>query len=49
MFAFDKNSVIVGAWVTLIQNGEKTINDVPKLWNLREVVTKVLKERKEDK
>lgn len=49
MFAFDKNSVIVGAWVTLILGGEKTIDDVPRLWNLREVVTEVLKKRKGDK
>lgn len=49
MFAFDKNSVIVGAWVTLILDGEKTIDDVPRLWNLKEVVTEVLKERKGDK
>ena len=27
----------------------KDFDDVPKLWNLREVVTEVLKERKEDK
>lgn len=49
MFAFDKDSVIVGAWVIMILNGEKTINDVPKLWNLREVVIEVLNERKGDK
>lgn len=49
MFAFDKDSVIVGAWVTMILNGEKTIDDVPKLWNLREVVIEVLNERKGDK
>ena len=49
MFKFTEESRIVDAWVTLILVGEKTIDDVPKLWNLREVVIEVLNERKGDK
>lgn len=45
MFKFEEGSIIVNAWVTLILNGEKTMGEVPRLWNLREVVKKVLKDR----
>lgn len=45
MFKFEEGSIIVNAWVTLILNGEKTLEEVPKLWNLKEVVEKVLKDR----
>lgn len=45
MFKFEEGSIIVNAWVTLILNGEKTLEEVPRLWNLREVVEKVLKDR----
>lgn len=45
MFKFEEGSIIVNAWVTLILNGEKTLEEVPRLWNLREVVKKVLKDR----
>lgn len=45
MFKFEEGSIIVNAWVTLILNGEKTMEEVPRLWNLREVVKKVLKDR----
>ena len=41
MFKFEEGSIIVNAWVTLILNGEKTMEEVPRLWNLREVVKKV--------
>ena len=46
---FKEDSIIVNAWVTMILSGERTLDDVPDIWNLREVVTEVLKERKEDK
>lgn len=49
MFKFTEESRIVDAWVTLILAGEKTIDDVPMLWNLKEVVTEVLKKKKGDK
>jgi hypothetical protein len=45
MFKFEEESIIVNAWVTLILNGEKTLEEVPRLWNLREIVKKVLKDR----
>ena len=45
MFKFEEGSIIVNAWVTLILNGEKKLEEVPRLWNLREVVEKVLKDR----
>lgn len=45
MFKFEEGSIIVNAWVTLILNGEKTLEEVPRLWNLREIVKKVLKDR----
>ena len=41
---FDKNSKVVNAWVKLIQNGDRTLEDVPKLFNLREVVTEIIQE-----
>lgn len=45
MFKFEEGSIIVNAWVTLILNREKTLEEVPRLWNLKEVVEKVLKDR----
>ena len=40
---FDKNSGHVSVWVFVVKNGKK-IDEVPKLFNLREVVLSVLKE-----
>lgn len=39
---FDENSGLVKTWVNLIEQGAYTIDDVPNLSNLREVVAKVL-------
>lgn len=39
---FTENSKIVQDYVLLIQNGLKTIDDVPDFQNLREVVDHVL-------
>ncbi|MDQ0344213.1 hypothetical protein ACFFF5_10120 [Lederbergia wuyishanensis] len=39
---FNENSKIVQDYVLLIQNGLKTIDDVPNFHNLREVVSSVL-------
>lgn len=41
---FSKNSAIVQDYVLLIQNGLKTIDDVPSFQNLQEVVSNVLNE-----
>ena len=40
---FDENSGLVKTWVNLIENGVYTIDDVPDLSNLKEVVASVLK------
>ncbi|MEC0092898.1 hypothetical protein [Paenibacillus macquariensis] len=39
---FTENSKLVKDYALLIQNGLKTINDVPNFQNLREVVSNVL-------
>lgn len=43
MFSFTKNSMVVNAWVALIKAGQRKFEEVPALWNLREVVEEVLK------
>lgn len=42
MYTFTKDSVIVTAWVDCIKAGIYKREDVPNLFNLREVVYKVL-------
>ncbi|WP_371816096.1 CD1375 family protein [Exiguobacterium sp. s181] len=39
---FTKENKVVQSYVLLIQEGEKTIDDVPDYQNLREVVSSVL-------
>lgn len=39
---FNKNSKLVQDYALLIQNGLRTIDDVPDFQNLREVVSSVL-------
>jgi len=39
---FNENSGVVRTWVRLILSGAKTINDIPNLSNLREVVISVV-------
>jgi hypothetical protein len=39
---FTKNSAIVQSWVTLILAGTYTQDQVPKLFNLQDVVAEVL-------
>lgn len=41
---FNKNSVLVKAWVNLIKKGAYTCEDVPAVSNLQEVVYEVLNE-----
>lgn len=45
---FTKNSVIVKSWVALILAGTYTIDDVPNISNLREVVQEVLDEHEQN-
>lgn len=40
---FHKDSVIVRIWVDAIKRGDKTIEDVPQLSNLIEIVTTTIK------
>ena len=35
---FNENSGLVKIWVRLIQNGERTFEEVPNISNLREIV-----------
>ena len=42
---FDKESGIVKVWVNLVQNGTYTRDQVPKMFNLQEVVADVLDEQ----
>lgn len=39
---FNENSGLVQVWVRLIKQGLYTINNVPNLSNLREVVSSIL-------
>lgn len=39
---FNEKSAIVGIWVRAILSGGKTIEDVPNLFNLKEMVELVL-------
>lgn len=40
-FKFTKQSSVVKAWVALVLSEEYTLEDVPALFNLREVVAEV--------
>jgi len=41
---FTRNSGLVRVWVGLILNGTYTLDQVPPLFNLKEVVTEVVNE-----
>lgn len=45
---FDKNSGLVQVWVRLIQNGTYSLNDVPNLSNLKDVVTSIITGQEEE-
>ena len=42
---FTKNHQIVKSWVALVLAGTYTVDQVPKLFNLRDVVVEVLSEQ----
>ncbi len=42
---FNKESGIVKVWVNLVRNGTYTRDQVPKMYNLREIVSDVLDEQ----
>lgn len=39
---FTENSGLVKVWVSLVLSGTYTLDQVPKLFNLKEVVTQVV-------
>lgn len=39
---FTKNSILVKTWVSLILCGTFTLNQVPRLFNLKDVVTEII-------
>ncbi|BDH62300.1 hypothetical protein MTP04_24300 [Lysinibacillus sp. PLM2] len=41
---FTKDSGLVKVWVSLVLTGTYTLEDVPELYNLKEVVTEVVNE-----
>lgn len=41
---FTKNSIVVRVWVQNVQSGLYTYDQVPDLFNLREIVKEVLEE-----
>ncbi|OAO83360.1 hypothetical protein TAF16_0014 [Anoxybacillus flavithermus] len=43
---FNENSGLVKVWVSLVLNGTYTLDQVPKLSNLKEVVTQVVNSMK---
>ena len=42
IMVFTKNSALVKTWVSLVLSGAYTKDEVPKLFNLREVVCEVV-------
>lgn len=40
--SFNKESGLVNVWVKLVQNGTYTRDQVPKMFNLQEVVAEIL-------
>lgn len=42
MFTLDENSMVVRIWARAVQRGEKTIEDVPTCFGMREAVKKRL-------
>lgn len=43
---FNENSGLVKVWVSLVLNGTYTLDQVPELSNLKEVVTQVVNSMK---
>lgn len=42
---FTKDSGLVKVWVSLVLGGTYSLEEVPKLFNLKEVVTQVINEQ----
>lgn len=44
MLKFDRNSMVVKAWVTMVMTGVYKIDQAPALFGIREAVEEVIKE-----
>lgn len=44
---FDKNSGLVKMWVNLVQNGTYSKDQIPKMFNLQDIVNEILNEKEE--
>lgn len=42
---FNKDSGLVKVWVKLVQNGTYTRDQIPKMYNLQEIVAEILDEQ----
>lgn len=42
MMIFTKDSILVKTWVSLVLCGTFTLDQVPKLFNLKDVVTEII-------
>lgn len=40
---FNKDSIVANTWAKAVRNGVKTVQDIPNIQNLREVVLSLLK------
>lgn len=47
MLKFNKDSIVVKSWVTMVMAGVYTIEEVPTIFGIREAVEAVLKELQE--
>lgn len=47
MLKFNKDSIVVKSWVTMVMAGVYTIEQVPTIFGIREAVETVLKELQE--
>ncbi|WP_277251221.1 hypothetical protein [Peptoniphilus vaginalis] len=47
MLKFNKDSIVVKSWVTMVMAGVYTIEQVPTIFGIREAVEAVLKELQE--
>ena len=44
MLKFDRNSMVVKAWVTMVMSGVYNIEQVPNIFGIKESVEEVIKE-----
>lgn len=44
MLKFDKDSIVVKAWVTMVMTGVYTLEQVPTIFGIKEAVEEVVKQ-----